>query len=264
MRTHTAKGRLERIRALVAEHAEVSIADLAREFDVSEMTVRRDLALLADRQEIERTHGGAVRTERMVFEFEHRARRENNRAAKQAIARAARQLVKTGDRIILDTGTTTLEFARLLKDAKRLTVITPSIAVASELQYAPGVEVILLGGTLRRGNPDLTGPLTEHCLEILSADLAFQGADAISPDGKVYNSDLRLAKVDRVMRKQARKHCLLADSTKLGATALAQNGTLDDFDVFITDTRIDRQLLRRFRRRGLQVITVPAGPEVRQ
>ena len=110
----------------------------------------------------------------------------------------------------------------------------------------------------------MTGPLTEHCLEVLSANFAFQGADAISPDGRVYNSDLRLAKVDRVMRKQARKHCLLADSTKLGATALAQNGTLDDFDMFITDTRIDRRLLRRFRRRGLQVITVPVRAENRK
>jgi DeoR/GlpR family transcriptional regulator of sugar metabolism len=245
-----------RIRERFAAQPGVSVSELAREFAVSEMTVRRDLAALEAEAHIERTHGGAVLTERMMLEFDYRDRRERNRAAKRAIAAEARKLVQPGHRLILDTGTTTLEFAALLKDGRDLTVITPSLAVASELQHASGVEVILLGGVIRRGSPDLTGPVTENCLELFAADLAFQGADGIGPDGAIYNSDLRLARVDRIMRRVAQKSVVLADHTKIGTTALARSGTLADVDVFITDRAAPADALKRFRRLGPQVITV--------
>ena len=135
-------------------------------------------------------------------------------------------------------------------------MITPSLAVASELQHAAGVEVILLGGILRRGSPDLTGPVTEHCLELFSADFAFQGADGIGEDGAIYNSDLRLARVDRIMRQIAKRCCVLADHTKIGTTALARSGTLADVDYLITDKGAPAAVLARFARLGPRVITV--------
>ncbi|MES2693689.1 MAG: DeoR/GlpR family DNA-binding transcription regulator, partial [Verrucomicrobiota bacterium] len=188
--------RLTGIRDRFASQTGVSVSELAVEFGVSEMTIRRDLSQLESQSHIHRTHGGAVLTERMMFEFDYRERREANRAAKRAIAAEARRLIQPGQRLILDNGTTTLELACLLRDGEGLTIITPSLAVASELQHAAGVEVVLLGGVIRRGSPDLTGPATEHCLELFSADIAFQGADGIGLDGKIYNSDLRLARVD--------------------------------------------------------------------
>jgi DeoR/GlpR family transcriptional regulator of sugar metabolism len=207
---------------------------------------------------VQRTHGGAVLTERMILEFDYRERRELNRPAKRAIAAAARQLVRPGHRLILDTGTTTLEFAALLKDGENLTVITPSLAVASELQHAPGVEVILLGGVMRDGSPDLTGPLTEHCLELLAADIAFQGADGLGLDGAIYNSDLRLARVDKLMRRVSKQCCVLADATKIGRTALARSGSLADVDIIITDDQAPPEALRRYARLGPKVVTVSA------
>jgi DeoR/GlpR family transcriptional regulator of sugar metabolism len=245
-----------RIRERLAREPGVSISELAQEFNVSEMTVRRDLTSLENQAHIQRTHGGAVLTERMMLEFSYRDRREQNRAAKRAIAAEARKLVRPNHRLILDTGTTALELASLLQDGENLTVITPSLAVASELQRAPRVEVILLGGTLRDGSPDLTGPATEHCLELFSVDIAFQGADGIGQDGAIYNSDLRLARVDKLMRRVAQKCCLLADHSKLGTTALARSGTLADVDWFITDTGAHATLLRRFARLGPRIITV--------
>jgi DeoR/GlpR family transcriptional regulator of sugar metabolism len=248
--------RQARIRERFAEQPGVSISALAREFHVSEMTIRRDLAALEDKAHIQRTHGGAVLTERMMLEFDYRDRREHNRAAKCAIAAAARKRVKAGQRLILDTGTTTLELAALLKDGENLTVITPSLAVASELQHAAGVEVILLGGVIRRGSPDLTGPVTEHCLELFAADMAFQGADAIGNDGSIYNSDLRLARVDKLMRRVAKHCCVLADHTKIGQTALARSGSLADVDTFITDDDAPADALKRFAKLGAEVVAV--------
>jgi DeoR/GlpR family transcriptional regulator of sugar metabolism len=248
--------RQTRIRARFAEQPGVSISELARELGVSEMTIRRDLAALEDKSHIQRTHGGAVLTERMMLEFDYRDRREVNRRAKCAIAAAARELVRPGQRLILDTGTTTLELAALLKDGEGLTIITPSLAVASELQHSPGVEVVLLGGVIRRGSPDLTGPVTEHCLELFAADIAFQGADAIGTDGAIYNSDLRLARVDQMMRRVAQSCCVLADHTKIGHTALARSGTLSDVDTFITSEGAPAAVLKRFARLGAKIVTV--------
>lgn len=255
MKNLPSAARQSQIRERFAAGPGVSVSELAREFDVSEMTIRRDLAVLEGQSHIQRTHGGAFLTQRMMLEFDYRGRREVNRAAKAAIAAEARKLVQPGQRLILDTGTTTLEFAALLKDGKDLTVITPSLAVASELQHAAGVEVILLGGVIRRGSPDLTGPVTENCLELFSADFAFQGADGIGDDGAVYNSDLRLARVDKLMRRVARRSCLLADHTKIGTTALARNGTLADVDIFITDTGAPAAVLKRFARLGPKIVT---------
>lgn len=219
------------------------------------MTIRRDLTSLVGKSHIQRTHGGAMLTERMMLEFDYRDRREVNRAAKCAIAAEARKLVQPGDRLILDTGTTTLELAALLRDGRDLTVITPSLAVASELQHSAGVEVILLGGVIRRGSPDLTGPATEHCLELFSADLAFQGADGIGLDGKIYNSDLRLARVDKLMRTVAKRSCVLADHSKIGLTALACSGSLAGVDIFITNKGAAPEALRRFGKLGPKIIT---------
>lgn len=245
-----------RIRERFSAQPGVSVSELAREFAVSEMTIRRDLAALEAGAHLQRTHGGAVLSERMMLEFDYRDRRAQHRAEKRAIAAAARKLVQRGQRLILDTGTTTLELAALLKDGQDLTVITPSLAVASELQHAPGVEVILLGGVIRRGSPDLTGPVTESCLELFAADWAFQGADGMGTDGAIYNTDLRLARVDKIMRRVAQKSCVLADHTKIGITALARSGTLADVDIFITDTAAPAAALKRFGRLGAQIVTV--------
>lgn len=246
--------RQAKIREQFVARPGVSISRLARSFGVSAMTIRRDLAALEGKAQIQRTHGGAVLTERMILEFDYREQRELNRAAKRAIAAKAREQVRPGQRLILDTGTTTLELAALLKDGTDLTIVTPSLAVASELQHAPGVEVILLGGVLRRGSPDLTGPVTEHCLELFAADIAFQGADAIGADGSIYNSDLRLARVDKLMRRVAERSCVLADHTKIGGTALARSGSLADVDMFITDTGAPANVLERFSKLGTKVI----------
>jgi DeoR/GlpR family transcriptional regulator of sugar metabolism len=248
--------RRNKIRERFAEQPGATISELAREFDVSEMTIRRDLDALERQSHVQRTHGGAILTERMILEFDYRDRRATNHAAKRAIAAEARKIVFPGQRIILDNGTTTLELASLLQDGENLTVITPSLAVASELQHAAGVEVILLGGTLRRGSPDLTGPATEHCLEMFAADLVFQGADGIGLDGKIYNSDMRLARVDKMMRRVAGRSYVLADHSKIGVTALACSGTLADATGFITSKGAPAAVMRRLAKMGSKITTV--------
>lgn len=230
--------RIQRIREMLADQNQASIGDMARLFAVSEMTIRRDLDKLASKGQIQRTHGGAVPAERMAFEFDFHLRRQARKKEKQAIARAAATLIQPGQRIILDTGTTTLELASLLRDHQGLTIITPSLAVASVLQFSPGLEVVLLGGVIRRGSPDLTGSIAENNLGMFSVDVAFTGADGIGLDGALYSDDLRIAQVDQLIRKRASRSFVLADSSKIGKTALAVNGYVQEVDGLITDDHL--------------------------
>jgi len=145
------------------------------------------------------------------------------------------------------------QLAILLKDCEGCTVITPSLAVASELQYCENLNVVLLGGVIHWGSPDLTGPVTEHCLDLFAVDWVFQGAEGIAEDGSVYNTDLQLAQVDRKMRDKAAKSCLLTDKSKIGQTALVRSGTLADFDVLITECSAPAAFLRKARKMAGEV-----------
>lgn len=250
----SAQERLEKICELMGRNSSVSVAQLARLFKVTEMTIHRDLVKLEQANAVRKTYGGAVPAERMIFEFDFAVRRKANQKVKQAIVREAVKLIKPGDRIILDTGTTTLELAYLLKDFSNLTVITPSLAVASVLQFSKGVQTILLGGSIREGSPDLTGAVTEATLEMFAADIAFQGADGIGSDGMLYNADMRIAKVDQKIRKRASRSYILCDSSKIGKTALAGNGFVHEVDALITDDQIESTYKKTFEKIGAKLI----------
>jgi DeoR/GlpR family transcriptional regulator of sugar metabolism len=249
-----AQVRLEKIRELLRDEPSVSIARLSRLFKVTQMTIHRDLARLERANAVCKMHGGVRAAQRMIFEFDFASRRSANLKAKQAIAAEALKIVKPGDRLILDTGTTTLELAYLLKDMSNLTVITPSLAVASVLQFSTGIQTILLGGVIREGSPDLTGAVTEATLDMFAADIAFQGADGIGLDGTIYNSDIRLARVDQKMRTRASRCCILADGSKFGKTALARMCNVGDVDSLITDTGAPREYISEFHKLGANVI----------
>lgn len=233
---------------LLADRPSVTIAELALRYRASEMTIRRDMDRLEKQGRLRRTHGGAMPGERMVFEFDFSQRRQSRRLAKRAIAREALTLIRPGHRLFLDTGTTALELAALLVNHSGLTVITPSLAVASQLQFAAGVQTILLGGLVNRGSPDLTGGLTESNLDQFAADIAFQGADGIGLDGAIYTHDLRIVRIDSRMRERAERTVILADSSKIGRTALARNGQLRRTDALITDSDIAPASLKKLRR----------------
>lgn len=214
---------------------EVDVAALAIEFGVSEMTIRRDLDALVLAGQAVRTHGGAALAGRVVFDFHFLRRSECQSEAKAVIALVAAGLVQDGQSVLLDSGTTTLAVARALREKRRLTVITTSLPVASELQYCTSIDVVLLGGTLRREAPDLIGPLTDANLETLCADIAFVGADAVGADGTVYNSSMAVARMLGRMAAAARKVYVVADHTKLGQAALVRFGQVAKWNGLITD-----------------------------
>ena len=249
----SAAERHSRIRALLKDSKQVSIVQLAQMFEVSEMTIHRDLRKLEGDGRIRRTRGGAVPAERMEFEFDFASRRRAHHKEKQAIAKEALKFIEPGQRIILDTGTTTLEVAYLLRELENITVITPSLAVGSVLQFAAGIETVLLGGIIRPGSPNLTGAVTETNLDMFAVDIAFQGADGIGLDGTIYTEDMRIVRVDQKIRQRAAKSYILSDSSKIGKTALATNGYVYQANALITDSAIEPECKKSFEKMGATV-----------
>jgi len=245
--------RLEAIRQELVVTDEVSIDDLAGRFGVSGMTVRRDLERLEARGDVIRTHGGAALAQRLTFEFSFREKQNRKSGAKSRIAESAARHIEDGHVVILDTGTTTLEIARRVLGRRNVTVITTSLAIVSALQFAAGVRIVLLGGFLRGGSPDLHGPLTEQNMEMFRADVAFLGADAVDLDGNTYADDLQVVNLDRKMAASAAHVIVVADSSKFGKTGMCKIFSPNDYGLIVTDSAISEDVLGRLAEKSVEV-----------
>jgi DeoR/GlpR family transcriptional regulator of sugar metabolism len=237
------------MRQALASDNEVFVSRLARQLSVSEMTIRRDIRVLESKGEVIRTHGGAALAKRLTFEFTFRNQQNNNQANKTAIGARAVKEVKDGDIIMLDTGTTTLEIARQLKTKKNITIITTSLAIVSELQFSPDIKVVLLGGYLRSGSPDMCGPLTEDNIKRFRADIAFVGADGVDAGGNTFTNSIEVANLSREMAKNSSKVIVVSDSSKVGKSSLVKMMSPGDYDLMITDKHIQSKLLRKLKKK---------------
>jgi len=245
--------RLEAIRKELLKSDEVSIEDMAEKFGVHAMTIRRDLQLLESRGEAVRTYGGAAFAQKLSFEFAFRDKQNEMAAEKHAIAKKAVEHVKDGHVVLLDTGTTTLQIARELAGKRKVTIITISLAIISELQFAEDIQLLLLGGFLRQGAPDIYGPLTEQCLDSLTADIAFMGADGIDYLGNIYGNEMRFLNLDRKMADVSEKAIVVADSSKMGKHAMCKVYGAKKYDSIITDSGINDMFLMRIGKKGVKV-----------
>lgn len=234
---------------------------LARETGVSDMTIRRDLKVLSDLGRVVRSHGGATIAERVVFEFQFLERARLHQQQKEEIGVAAAKLVRDGQSILLDSGTTTLALARRLRDRKNITVITTSLPIAAAMQMSAGVDTLLLGGLVRRDSPDLAGAMTESNLESLRADIAIVGADGIDLDGNVYNASLAVGQMLSKMVARAGTVYVVADSTKIGRTQLRQFGNAALWKGLITDSNVDPSHMDALQRAGVNVIVAEVFSE---
>ena len=170
------------IMEMLEHNASVQVAEIAQTFGVSSVTARADLDALAESGKLRRTHGGAVSLQKRLTVSTQDRRINVNVAAKQAIAQSAIELVGNGDTLLVDSGTTALEFVRLLDQRDGITVITADITIADYIDESmPSVDVIMLGGALRKGHRYLYGPLTMQALQMVHADLASCAPALLSP-----------------------------------------------------------------------------------
>lgn len=227
------------------------VAELARRFGVSEMTVRRDLAHLAGEGKLIRVHGGAFSdADEPPFAAIEVVRAE----AKARIGRAAAALVSDGQTIIIDTGTTPLALARELH-GRRLTVITGNLAVIEELLPEPGIELILLGGTVRRNYRSVVGVFAEEILRQVSADIAFLGTSGVRrADLAVMDTTMVEVPIKRAMIASADRSVLLADAQKFSTAGTIRVCNAADLDGVVTDATEDEPSLAALVGMGVEVV----------
>jgi len=239
----------------------VVIGELAEQFDVSEMTIRRDLEELESKGFARRVRGGAIATVSRGYEPPWATRATEAREAKQRIAEAAAGYIEFGETAILDVGTTTLALARCLRGRGGLTIVTPSLQAAVELGGDPNARVIMTGGIVRPGELSLVGSLAEDTFSHFNCDVLFLGVGGIDAEKGLTEYNLDDTRVKRVAMRAAGRTVALADRSKLGRVCLAMIGSLSEIDVLITDAAPDHPLLPAARDAGVEVVSVPEPEE---
>ena len=233
----------------------VGVGELVGVMGVSAATIRRDLALLEQQRLLARTHGGAV-AQGVLYELPLRYRSAERREQKARIARAAAARVADGAAIGMTGGTTTVEVARALSDKRRLTVVTNSLSIASELAVRPNLKLVVTGGVARPESYELVGPLAEGALASLNLDLVLVGVDGISvAEGFTTHHEVE-AHTNHALIERARRVIVVADSSKLGQVAFARICGLDEVDELVSDTDAAAGEVEAVRAAGLAVTLV--------
>jgi DeoR/GlpR family transcriptional regulator of sugar metabolism len=233
-----ARQRQDRIVEEVRRHGGVKVSDLVELLGVSDMTIRRDLDVLARKGLLDKVHGGASAVgARTSDEPGFQAKSLRELAEKEAIARCAAELVRPGTAIGLSAGTTTWVLARRLCDIPDLTVVTNSVRVAEVLDQANRRDhsVVLTGG-IRTPSDALVGPLAVSALTTLHLDLVFMGTHGMDERSGFTTPNLMEAETNRAFVRAARRLVVVADHTKWGVLGLSAFATAEEADVLVTDS----------------------------
>ncbi|MCP4626323.1 MAG: DeoR/GlpR transcriptional regulator [bacterium] len=252
--TMFAEERKLKIIDLLNQNKKVTVAELVRLFNVSSATIRSDLRELSDKGQIIRTHGGAIIESGAGFEPNTEQKRDLNLAAKQQIARLAIDLIKNGDTVIFDTGTTTLELAKLLNQRHRVTAVTNDFEIARVLEEMNSISVVMLGGELRKNFHCTVGAAGINMLAQLSVDKAFMGTNSLSISKGLSTPNIQQAEIKKAMIAGAQKVILLCSNRKLGKDSFAHFASLDQIDTLIIE-KIDVNEKFEFEERGVEVLT---------
>ena len=241
---------------LLQEDGRVLVRELGKRFHTSVITIRKDLEFLHHQGQLERAHGGALPIKSGAIRDSSLQEKERiHRHEKTRIAAAAARMIRNGQVIILDSGTTTTAIARACQHLKSLTVITNAMNIAADLADSP-IEVLLTGGVLRRNSFSLVGPLAEESLRRLSADMLFLAVDGFDVRYGLTTPNLLEARVNRVMAESARRTIVVCDSSKFGRRSLSLILPTAAVHETITDKKILKRDLKALRDADVAVTLV--------
>lgn len=256
---HKRKSKAQRYRVILSELENkdfVSVQDFSRHLNVSEVTIRKDLKELESKNLLHRDHGGASPVSSLTDD-RHIDEKENMMIdEKIRIANAANQLLNKNDRIIIASGTTLLYFSRKISITEPLTVITSSVKVSLALSYNPNVEVIQLGGIMRKSSASVIGPYTEQMLSGLMCNKLFIGVDGIGIDFGLTTSNIEEAILNQHMLNAAKEVIVLTDSSKFGKQGFGKICGLDRVNHIITDKNAPQNILQIIKDKGIKVTLV--------
>ena len=258
MNSSSAKERRALILRMLEQTEEVQVTELSRQTGISEVTIRKDLTILQNRHLLLRTRGGAMRkpvenpnedttiARKQLFNFKE----------KERIGEEAAKMIKDGDYLLFDSGTTTLEVAKHLHKFQNLHIITNAINIATELMNYKRFDVVLLGGNIREKSLSTVGPLALSVLRNFSRYKLFLGVDSFSLENGVSTPALEEALLNQIMIQQADKVIAVFDSSKFNKRSYVHVANVDELDCIITDRAIPVGMTAKLNQLVVEVRTV--------
>jgi DeoR/GlpR family transcriptional regulator of sugar metabolism len=239
----------------------ISVAALAQQFGVSEVSIRRNLEQLEGAGLVKRVHGGVQAIARPGQPSVYEARLLQHPAEKRAIGRAAAELIRSGDTVFLDSGTTVLEVARAISrtllESGGLTIVTRSLVIAGDLRRFRQIRLVVLGGIYLHDFDNFVGPQVEQALQNIHVSTLFIGADGVSPERGLTTDNVLEAGLYRQMARDAERVVVVADASKIGIDRLQTILPFEAIHAFVTEAAAPADFVRMLREKGINVILAP-------
>ena len=232
----------------------ISVNELSEKLKVSVVTIRKDLTLLEQEGYLHRTHGGASKQMRYVFDQTVTEKETQNVEEKTRIITKALDFIKENEFIILSSGTTVNLLAQKLYGFRNLTVLTPSLRVALEVCKNPNVNTIHLGGEVRKNSTSTIGVLAEETLSNFSRTTLFLGIEGIDLDYGLSSTNVGEAHLNKKMMERVDKTIVLADSSKIHKRGFGFICYVEKIDMLITDSNVDPEFVEELEKRGVEVV----------
>lgn len=248
--------RHQQILQKLKETGYVNVKELSIEMNVSEVTIRKDLKLLEDKNLLFRTHGGGSKANPYINDRPISEKEALNADEKSKIAKMAATMISNNDSIIIASGTTMLALARAISPEKHLTVITSALNVALELSRHTNMDVLQLGGQIRQNSSSVIGPYAEQILDDVSCSILFLGVDGIDPTMGLTTTSLTEARLNQKMIEVAQTTVVLADSSKFGRRGLGRICALDQIQHIITDDGLSTSVVKLLEDKGITVTVI--------
>lgn len=260
-----AEQRQDHILELIKRSGAVRVSDLVNDLGVSDMTIRRDLGVLANAGLVQKVHGGATLVaDSSAYEPSFTAKSSLERGAKRVIAASAAQLVSPGTAIAMSAGTTTHALASELLDVPGLTVVTNSVHIADLLyQHGRSDQTILLTGGVRTPSDAYVGPVAVNALASIHVDLVFMGVHGMTEATGFTTPNLLEADTNRALVDAGRSLVVVADHTKWGVVGISSIARLDEADILITDSGLDAAALASLEEAVGELIVADFQPQGR-
>lgn len=250
--------RRKRILAILNRDGIVRVAELSKELGATSVTIRNDLAALENDGYLERTSGGAILTSKNIYKLEFLSRSQKHITQKKSIASAAAALIRDGETLMINSGTTAYYTAIELKQHKNLNIVTNSLAVAMELGGHPSFRVILLGGEINAQYAFTYGQDALEQLRHYRADKTILSIDGIGEETGLTTYHAEEAIIDRLMMERSNGVFVVADYSKLGRESFSYVSDLSRVSCWITDSSADKGLAAKISRQGVEIIYTPS------
>ena len=240
----------------LAKNGFIKVIDTAKELDVTPVTIRKDLKYLEEKKLLYRTHGSASPVNPLTSDIDVEEKEKMRKDEKKRIAIAASKLIEENDSIIIASGSTVHTLAEHITPINHLTVVTASLKASLLLNTLNNIEIIQLGGTVRKNSSSVIGDYTTQFFEQITCSKLFLGVDGIDIEHGITNSNIEEAMLNKKMIEASLRTIILADSSKFGRRGFGKICNLDRIDVIITDDGISKAMAKSIEEAGIELIIV--------